>query len=232
MAPRGRPRGVGNTRMDAAIDALKPMGFLPDVIRKKVRELLEVYGGPEGWAFIEEASYKLLIDSILEDQENEKCALREPNLLEDQEREKPGESAFEDWQNETRGQGADVEPSEAGPLFLADRPSCSEHVHLSPKTVPELPFLRPAQTLIPTVIDMQDVQRQIAVLLDTCEHSAPPGFEQLPRQQHRPCLGWIGPKDDDDFVLLEPMPVEGEEERRRARGKLKSRWDEKPDDVV
>ncbi|KAJ8436109.1 hypothetical protein Cgig2_017092 [Carnegiea gigantea] len=109
MAPRGRPRGVGNTRMDAAIDALKPMGFLPDVIRKKVRELLEVdaffvllllslyqvYGGPEGWAFIEEASYKLLIDSILEDQENEKCALREPNLLEDQEREKPGESAFE-----------------------------------------------------------------------------------------------------------------------------------------
>lgn len=33
---------VGNTRMDAAIDALKPMGFLPDVIRKKVRELLEV----------------------------------------------------------------------------------------------------------------------------------------------------------------------------------------------
>lgn len=54
-----------------------------------------MYGGPEGWAFIEEASYKLLIDSILEDQENEKCALREPNLLEDQEREKPGESAFE-----------------------------------------------------------------------------------------------------------------------------------------
>ena len=28
--------------MDAAIDALKPMGFLPDVIRKKVKELLEV----------------------------------------------------------------------------------------------------------------------------------------------------------------------------------------------
>ena len=54
-----------------------------------------MYGGPEGWAFVEEASYKLLIDSILEDQENEKCALREPNLLEDQEREKPGESAFE-----------------------------------------------------------------------------------------------------------------------------------------
>ncbi|KAJ8436110.1 hypothetical protein Cgig2_017093 [Carnegiea gigantea] len=162
---------------------------------------------------------------------------------------------LKDWQNETRGQGADAEPSEAGPLFLAGRPSCSEQdvVHLSPKTdkdlgkvtilfmisanipksdVPELPFLRPAHTLIPTVIDMQDVQRQIAALLDTCEHSAPPGFEQLPRQQRRPCLGWIGPKDDDDFVLLEPMQVEGEEERRRARGKLKSRWDEKPDDVV
>ena len=104
--------------------------------------------------------------------------------------------------------------------------------------VPELPSLPPAQSHIsawpkdPTVIDMQDVQRQITALLDTCKHSGPPGFEQSPRQQRRPCLGWIGPKNDDDFVLLEPMPVEGEQERRRARGKLKSRWDEKPDDVV
>uniref|UniRef100_A0A7C9E7G1 WIYLD domain-containing protein n=1 Tax=Opuntia streptacantha TaxID=393608 RepID=A0A7C9E7G1_OPUST len=81
--------------MDTAIDALKPMGFLPDVIRKKVKELLEVYGGREGWAFIEEASYKLLIDSILEDKENEKCGLGEPNLLQDRKREKPWEPLFE-----------------------------------------------------------------------------------------------------------------------------------------
>ncbi|KAI3983118.1 hypothetical protein MKX01_030840 [Papaver californicum] len=35
----------------------------------KIDSLLKVYGGDEGWAFIEEASYKLLIECLLEGQE-------------------------------------------------------------------------------------------------------------------------------------------------------------------
>lgn len=65
MAPgRGR-RPRGETRMDAALDAMHQLGFDRKPVRKKVNELLKVYGGPDGWVFIEEASYKLLIEELL-----------------------------------------------------------------------------------------------------------------------------------------------------------------------
>ncbi|KAI3921605.1 hypothetical protein MKW92_025459 [Papaver armeniacum] len=57
-------------RYDAAYENVKPLGFLnKKVIRTKIDSLLKVYGGDEGWAFIEEASYKLLIECLLEYQE-------------------------------------------------------------------------------------------------------------------------------------------------------------------
>ncbi|KAI3842101.1 hypothetical protein MKX03_018375 [Papaver bracteatum] len=57
-------------RYDAAYENVKPLGFLnKKVIRTKIDSLLKVYGGDEGWAFIEEASYKLLIECLLECQE-------------------------------------------------------------------------------------------------------------------------------------------------------------------
>ncbi|KAI4357391.1 hypothetical protein L6164_001342 [Bauhinia variegata] len=65
MAPRRRK---GNTRMDAALDAMKPYGFDLKLARKTVSELLKVYGGDQGWIFIEEGSYKLLVETILENQ--------------------------------------------------------------------------------------------------------------------------------------------------------------------
>ncbi|KAI3470864.1 hypothetical protein Pfo_027527 [Paulownia fortunei] len=68
MAPRRRRSKVGLTRMHAALDAMRPMGFSSDVVRKCVKNLLKVYGD-DGWVFIEEAAYKLLIDTILEEPE-------------------------------------------------------------------------------------------------------------------------------------------------------------------
>lgn len=59
---------MGLTRMDAALDAMRPMGFPTDAVLKSVKKLLKVYGN-DGWAFIEEAAYKLLIDTILEEPE-------------------------------------------------------------------------------------------------------------------------------------------------------------------
>ncbi|CAK8538291.1 unnamed protein product [Lathyrus sativus] len=67
MAPRGRPhkKMVGNTRMDAALDAMQQFGFKEKLVRKTVEELLDVYEGTQGWPFIEEGSYKLLIETLL-----------------------------------------------------------------------------------------------------------------------------------------------------------------------
>ncbi|KAI3963584.1 hypothetical protein MKW92_050124 [Papaver armeniacum] len=66
MAPRKKL-----TRYDAAYDHLGPLGlgFPKRVIRSKIDSLLKVYGKDEGWIFIEECSYKLLIECLCEDQE-------------------------------------------------------------------------------------------------------------------------------------------------------------------
>ncbi|KAL4620905.1 hypothetical protein ACB092_06G189900 [Castanea dentata] len=83
MAPTGggRTRQVGLRRIDAALDALLPMGFAEDLVRSTVSELLEAYGGDEGWAFIEEASYKLVIDTILPESEESKREDTQPKLV-------------------------------------------------------------------------------------------------------------------------------------------------------
>ncbi|KAK6234314.1 hypothetical protein QUC31_006720 [Theobroma cacao] len=65
MAPRGRSRKRSNTRMAAATDAMKPFGFPNNLVVKTIKELLNVYG-EEGWPFIEDAAYKVLIEAILE----------------------------------------------------------------------------------------------------------------------------------------------------------------------
>ncbi|KAL5101876.1 hypothetical protein RYX36_006203 [Vicia faba] len=71
MAPRGRPpkKTAGNTRMDAAMDAMRQFGFKKKLVWKTVEELLDVYEGTQGWPFIEEGSYKLLLESLLYNQQ-------------------------------------------------------------------------------------------------------------------------------------------------------------------
>ncbi|XP_027187751.1 uncharacterized protein [Cicer arietinum] len=66
MAPKRRQhKKVGNMRMDAALDAMRQLGFEEKLVRGTIKELLDVYEGTQGWPFIEEGSYKLLIETIL-----------------------------------------------------------------------------------------------------------------------------------------------------------------------
>ncbi|GFY82095.1 hypothetical protein Acr_02g0003350 [Actinidia rufa] len=57
--------------MDAAIDAMQRMGFPEKVVCRRVKKLLREYGGDEGWTFIEDAYYTVLIESLLNEQEEE-----------------------------------------------------------------------------------------------------------------------------------------------------------------
>lgn len=43
--------------------------------------MVQAYGGDEGWAFIEEASYKLVIDTILPESEESKRENTQPKLV-------------------------------------------------------------------------------------------------------------------------------------------------------
>ncbi|XP_010067514.1 uncharacterized protein LOC104454385 [Eucalyptus grandis] len=71
--PRGRPpsrqaeRRERNSRMGAALDAMRQYGFPERIVRQTVRELLEVYTGE--WHFIEVDAYMALIEALLEKQD-------------------------------------------------------------------------------------------------------------------------------------------------------------------
>lgn len=81
-------------------------------------------------------------------------------------------------------------------------------------------------------------QEKTAGLSEAYMLSAPPGFERFSPLQlgfavrkRNPCLGWIGPANDEDFILLKPATVLGRRTGDRPR-KRKSRWDVGPNDVV
>ncbi|KAL2325432.1 hypothetical protein Fmac_024490 [Flemingia macrophylla] len=82
MAPGRRTVKKGETRMDAALDAMEPFGFPRKLTRTTVNKLLKVYGGNnEGWVFIEDSGYALLIEMLLEKQANSspQVSMIEPN---------------------------------------------------------------------------------------------------------------------------------------------------------
>ncbi|CAM0144602.1 unnamed protein product [Urochloa decumbens] len=63
----GRPK-KGERRIDAAIDHLAQLGFPKPRIRKTIDDLLKVYG-KDGWMFLEEGSYEVVRDQLLDEQE-------------------------------------------------------------------------------------------------------------------------------------------------------------------
>ncbi|KAL1808998.1 hypothetical protein ACET3Z_025988 [Daucus carota] len=68
------PRRAGQTRRDAAMDAMRRIGFKDAMIRKVLNELLKLYGR-DNWAFIETDCYKVLLDAIIEALEQEHLKL-------------------------------------------------------------------------------------------------------------------------------------------------------------
>ncbi|CAK7325838.1 unnamed protein product [Dovyalis caffra] len=74
---------VGLKRIHAALDAVRPLGFPEPLVRRIVRNLLKEYGGDEGWAFIEEGCYKVLIDTLLDEVEKSERENSEPGLSTD-----------------------------------------------------------------------------------------------------------------------------------------------------
>ncbi|XP_052168498.1 uncharacterized protein LOC127785115 [Oryza glaberrima] len=68
--PRQRPK-KGERRIDAAIDHFTPMGYATADVRAVVKKLLQVYGGNDGWPFLEEDSYRVVQEALFEKQEQE-----------------------------------------------------------------------------------------------------------------------------------------------------------------
>ncbi|KAK4588696.1 hypothetical protein RGQ29_019632 [Quercus rubra] len=180
---RGQRRG---TRMDAAIAAMHPVGFADKLVRGTVNDLLKVYGGNDGWQFIEENSYLLLIETILE-------KTKAP-----QEEEFPLEAAVGD---------ADAhEHPVAGPSLAASIPALAN-------AEAEVSELRNFQASDSTSRADEDSDAESAIYGPYNESNLPEpspentvGAEIITRKR-RPYHGWISNDEKIDLVQLTTAPL-------------------------
>ncbi|KDP44802.1 hypothetical protein JCGZ_01302 [Jatropha curcas] len=220
MAPRKRQRKAlkGQMRKDAAIDAMRSYGFPHKLINTTINELLDVYG-LEGWPFIEETSYKVLLDNILEKIEKEAMEKRDC---------KDG--------NETKSLAAGT--SNSGSV-----PTCPTEENAN-----EAPDTASGTNGIPNIalqiigsetnaegegsswkdinLDQDSKKQQMADAVKTeyrdfeaveklgsRSHSpkydvlSPDRVDAFPGGRRRPYYGWISNDDDWDLVELKPAPL-------------------------
>ncbi|CAK9135767.1 unnamed protein product [Ilex paraguariensis] len=190
MAPRGRRRKVGLGRIDAALDAMRPLGFSDEIVRKSVKDLLDVYGN-DGWAFIEEAAYKVLVDTLLEEQEQ----------TQDEQQQFPEENCTETYCVEQmldkhicerQERVEDIYDAEIFDKVLCEQEKGQEENF-------EAENCSALKDDVP--------QTKLGVQIHLASDHSPPMMECLPpNRRRRPCYGWISDDEDedDDFVLSTP----------------------------
>ncbi|KDP44803.1 hypothetical protein JCGZ_01303 [Jatropha curcas] len=260
MAPRRRPKmsPKGQLRRDAALDAMRSYGFPLELINITINDLLDVYG-LEGWPFIEEASYKVLLDNILEKIEKE---------------------AME--RSDCKG-GNDVQALAAGPSNGGSIPECCSgpdirdenaiqlHSNVAMDTASvtnEIPLVAlqieksESYALVPVAegeasswkdinLDQDSKKKQLVNAeatedrnfqavekLGSSSHSARYDIgsrarvDALPSRRRRPCYGWISSNDDEDLMELTPAPLP-EKIAKLLYGSRsrKRRWDIRPEDM-
>ncbi|KAI8564192.1 hypothetical protein RHMOL_Rhmol03G0163200 [Rhododendron molle] len=199
MAPRARPR-KRLTRMDAAIDAMTPLGFPEQLVRRIVKGLLEVYGGDVGWPFIEADAYKILIDTILD---------------------QPEEGDVGEERNENENLLTVGEESNGGEELLPVGQVTHEDENLLPVgeernevenllTNGALGDERPGYSIVaddpgPSTLSLPHISSEVLDFIPT-----PPPASGLTRRRRRPCYGWISSDESgdepDDFIMLTPAP--------------------------
>ncbi|XP_009770489.1 uncharacterized protein LOC107811057 isoform X2 [Nicotiana tabacum] len=172
MPPRAKRPKLGFRRMDAALDAMDRLGFSRHIVQKSIKDLLKVYGD-EGWIFIEEAAYKLLIETILDTQ---------------------GESES-NHDHEPQNQLAEIGSGNTCPNFQeksenlaepCDEEVCEEHDQVDGTPVK---LEEHEKHIIGNVLLFED----IAPL-----HSTPVKDVFPSNQIRKPCYGWISDDSDED----------------------------------
>ncbi|KAH7855090.1 hypothetical protein Vadar_021145 [Vaccinium darrowii] len=212
MAPRGRPR-KRLTRMDAAVDAMIPLGFSEKLVSAKIKRLLKEYGGDDGWPFIEADAYKLLIDTILDDQEDadageERNEEEVPLLNGTLGDERPGDSSAVNVPGPSMlslppissgAVGAAAQTIETGGGYLLIAGGDREGGDGSEDAM-ELDAVSKGGD--GSGVDNRALQSPPSVIL------TPPAVDGLQRRRRKPCYGWIssGDEEEDDFIQLTPAP--------------------------
>ncbi|XP_021617613.2 uncharacterized protein LOC110618707 isoform X2 [Manihot esculenta] len=194
---------VGLKRIDAAVDALRSMGFPEALVRRTA------YGGDDGWTFIEECSYKLLIDSILEEQEKSGRENSEPKPLESSDPTLLVENQVSEDGIVQDNSGAQVH-SPQGYSKQVQSPSIESPspkklaLHLSSKSHSSSST---AAEAVPSFFKNEQCHGKLGRELPSFQISAgvcspqlfsPPPVKSPQAQSSKPCYGWLSEDDDDD----------------------------------
>ncbi|KAI3939067.1 hypothetical protein MKX01_001935 [Papaver californicum] len=233
------------TRYDAAYDHLGRggLGFTKKVIRTKIDSLLKVYGD-EGWVFIEDGAYKVLIDCLLEEQEQLLLKGKEVEE-EDQEilllKEKEEEDQHKLFLKEKAEEVQEDQKSDE-----QHRRKISTLVETEKRLTETGRFSSIAETgRFSSIAETSKVKSRItefgrfasvAEASNTIEISEPTGTEIPQRHIRRPCFGFYDSDDDgeddceENYVYYETKASLREridrEGSRTSRKERKSRWDE------
>lgn len=217
--------------MDAAIDALTSMGFSKDLITRKVEDLLEIYDGE--WVFIEESSYKVLIDLMLEEQEEPSKKKNDGDSASDSD-----EPSEDDYCTEPTRAPQDAEPTRAH----QDAEPTRGHQDAEPSNARSEEHVNKRDAAIITQAGTRQQWKDISCI--------PPGCTQVDGQDNRfrrlrendgqgeavlhsppkrrPCYGWIGGSDDEDECVYFITEASQRKEMRRGitpQKDRKSRFD-------
>lgn len=224
--------------MQAALEAMQVYGFSEDLILKKLKELLNVYG-EDNWFFIEENSYKVLLDNILEEEEQQKddtlagpstAALPPPHSdAEALEITLPANEALESAPQTYGTSGTALvsyDSDGTGQKDLNLEQNSGEQQHLN--------ILKTSDKDSGSVDPFGDTNLSPPHAI----HSEQPKHTVRIRKR-RPYNGWISNDDEvneECFIKLEPSPLPVELAKllfgTNIRSSRKKRWDLRPEDPV
>lgn len=247
MPPRPRKRKVGLTRVDAALDAMAPYGFSKKLVRDTIKSLLKEYGGEEGYVFIEESAYRLLIETILQKTDTNDgdttCGFPAAG---------PSNAAPSAGAPEPSCTDSETVNIVAGDLIGAAEPRCTDPETVSTVAGALIGVTEPSCTGLETMntaAEVIKVKQEPRVCVGNPVSSTPRtssiGINPLPTTKdatntqlklkkapvaRQPCYGWIGCDEEDEQLVELPavLPdqlcglVRGTEMRP---GKRPSRWD-------
>ncbi|CAD6218832.1 unnamed protein product [Miscanthus lutarioriparius] len=175
--PVRRPR-KGDRRIDAAIDHFAAMGYAAHKVRSVVGGLVKVYGGPsrDVWRLLEEGSYEVVQNRLLE--------------IEEEERQKQDAQLLLDYHQQQDGQQVEDEPPQH------QEPAADEQVEdpmfIEPQDTISISNEAPAETKsadkeVEDPMFIEPPVREAALPLNAARRTGPT----------RPCYGWLSESEDE-----------------------------------
>ncbi|CAM0144600.1 unnamed protein product [Urochloa decumbens] len=184
MAPKRRK---GDRRIDAAIDHFAPMGYTARQVRTAVNALLKEYLGAAAWRFLEDDSYLVVQERLLEMEEEEKKLLEQ----ETQEEEEP---ELEQEQPQQHEPALDEVPPQSNSLMLEGHSGESAGIESSDEELEDPMIVEPLA--VEAVAPLTEVKAVVPFAEATVTGDRRP-----------PCYGWLSESEDEEQQTCEQREV-------------------------